>query len=69
MTAPETPPMTLREFLTKSAAHFQAWEEDFCDYAEDYCNEEEARERAAELARMLELSAAADYWRRHCPTP
>ena len=66
---PETPPMSLREFLAKAADHFRSWEEDFYDYAKDYFDEEEAQERQEELTNMLALSAAAEYWRHNYPMP
>ena len=64
---PETPPMPLQEFLSRAAWHFQQWLEDFQDYAEDYMDEEEARERSAELAEMTALGEAASYWAQRGP--
>ena len=61
------PPMPLSDFLTRVAVHFCQWEEDFQDYAQDYMDETEARERQQTLDEITALSAAADYWSRRCP--
>ena len=66
---PEPPPIPLAEFLRRAASHFRQWTEDFPDYARDYYDEAEARERRAELDEMNALSNAADYWDRNFADP
>ena len=65
--ASNMPPMPLQEFLSRAAWHFQQWLEDFQDYAEDYMDEDEARERLAELEEMTALGEAASYWAQRGP--
>ena len=64
-TQTEPPPMPLAEFLRRAAAHFRQWTEDFQDYARDCYDQNEARERRAELDEMTALANAADYWDRN----
>lgn len=68
-TQPEPPPMPLPEYLRRAAAHFRQWTEDFQDYARDYYDENEARERRNELDEMTALANAADYWDRNYSNP
>lgn len=64
---PNPIPMPLQEFLSRAAWHFQQWLEDFQDYAEDYMDEDEAKERRAELEEMTALGEAAHYWAQRGP--
>lgn len=61
--------MPLAEFLQRAGSHFWQWTEDFQDYARDYYDENEARERRNELEEMTALANAADYWDRSFSSP